>query len=534
MKKTVTVNISGIIFHIDEDAYDKLLDYIEEIRSYLTSTEGKDEIIADVEARVAEMLQQKVSETKQVINIEDVDSIILLMGEPSQFGSEPDTTNSRKRERSYSAKRFYRDPDNKVIGGVCSGIANYFNIDPLWVRIVFAVALFVFGSGVLLYLFLWLITPEARTTAEKLEMRGEAVNIYNIERSVKEELTQLKKRFKGFKKKDKSYSVREKSNNQAESIIEKIVHIFLTILKIFVRVFVIVLGIVLIFIGIFLLIGFLGSIIKGGEVVSFTNIGVANFSFSSFLQLIIDSPTQITMVTLGLLLLVGIPLLMIIYNGVKMIFGFKTKIRVIGISAFSLWIAGLILCVFVFIKVISGFSTKIVVPQKYNITHSVKTPLYIDIKTNDSIESYIEYNQEYFNNNWYLAKHDSRNSGFGIPWITITTSETDSIKLIIFSEARGHNQKEATINAKNIKYNYTQTDTTLVLDPFFTVENYDKWRMQRVRVLLKIPEGEKVVISKKLYYYNNSIEDDMFGKRLVMHNGDFVEEQKKEGHDSIK
>ncbi|OIP05133.1 MAG: hypothetical protein AUJ97_01460 [Bacteroidetes bacterium CG2_30_32_10] len=526
MKKTVTVNISGIIFHIDEDAYEKLLDYIEEIRGYLTSTEGNEEIIADIEARIAEMLQLKVSDTKQVINIEDVDEIISLMGAPSQFGTEPDMNNNKKNQSRYSAKRFYRDPDNKVIGGVCSGIAHYFNIDSLWIRIAFAIALFVFGSGVLLYLFLWLITPEARTTAEKLEMRGEAVNIYNIEKSVKEELTQLKKRFKGLKKKESLSAANDRNNSQYNNFFERIIQISLTLLKLFVRFFVVIFGIVLIFIGIFLLIGFMGSIMKGGNVISINNIGTSSFSFASFLQLVVDSPTQITLVTIGLFLLIGIPLIMIIYNGVKMIFGFKTRFKIIGISAFALWLTGLIFCVFVFVKVISDFSTKVVIPKKYNITQSSKKPFYIDINVNDSIESYMEYNNEFFNNNWFMMKLGAQNSGIGIPLITITKGESDSIKLLIYSEARGSSFKQATINAQNIKYNYTKTDSSLILNPFFTVDKYDKWRMQRVRILLKIPEGEKVIINKRLYYYiNNSFDDNMFGKRLIMREGDFIEEQ---------
>jgi len=217
---------------------------------------------------------------------------------------------------------------------------------------------------------------------------------------------------------------------------------------------------------------------------------------------------------------------MIIYNGVKMIFGFKTRFKIIGISAFALWLTGLIFCVFVFVKVISDFSTKVVIPKKYNITQSSKKPFYIDINVNDSIESYMEYNNEFFNNNWFMMKLGAQNSGIGIPLITITKGESDSIKLLIYSEARGSSFKQATINAQNIKYNYTKTDSSLILNPFFTVDKYDKWRMQRVRILLKIPEGEKVIINKRLYYYiNNSFDDNMFGKRLIMREGDFIEEQ---------
>jgi phage shock protein PspC (stress-responsive transcriptional regulator) len=538
MKKTVTVNISGIIFHIDEDAYLKLLNYLDEIRSYLSSTEGKDEIISDVEARIAEMLQQKISDTKQVITIADVEDVIKIMGEPSQFGSETEENNFKKSEQTSTAKRFYRDPDNKVIGGVCSGIGNYFNIDPLWIRIIFAVALVFFGSGILLYLFLWIITPEARTTVEKLEMRGETVNIHNIEKSVKEEISQLSKRLRKLKRKRNTNAADDKQDLYNDSIFERIIKIIVTLIRVTFRVVVISFGVVLIIIGIFLLVGFLGSVIRGGDVVSYTNMGFTNFSFSTFLQLFIDSPAQITMLTIGLILLVGIPLLMIIYNGIKMIFGFRSRFKIIGISAFSLWLTGLVLCFFLFIKVVNNFSTAIVIPQKFSFAEPLNKQLYIDIKTNDSIESFMEYNNEFFYSHWYMIKSKDNLTAKGIPLITLSTSESDSIKLLLFFEAKGHNNYEATLNAKNIKYNFTRTDTSIILDPFFTVDNYIKWRMQRLRIVIKLPEGEKVTISKRLYYFmsrnNDNIDYNMFGKKLIMFNGDLKEYEHKKPDELLK
>ncbi len=138
MKKTLTINISGFVFHIDEDAYEKLHRYLEAIKFHFRGFKGKDEVIADVEARVAEILQKKYLPAKEVITIEDVDEVIGIMGQPSDFSVEDEDAGGQK-DFSYSRhpKRLYRDPERKILGGVCSGLGAYFNMDPIWVRIIF-------------------------------------------------------------------------------------------------------------------------------------------------------------------------------------------------------------------------------------------------------------------------------------------------------------------------------------------------------------------------------------------------------------
>ena len=174
MKKTVTVNIGGTVFHIDEDAFELLHKYLETIKAHFHTSDGKDEITSDIEARIAELFTEKLKLGKQAISIEDVQEAIAIMGKPEEFGG--GEANAPKEEPfqhsyTYTKRRVYRNPDDKVVGGVCSGISAYLDIDPLWIRLLFAVMFFGFGSGFLLYIILYIIIPEAKTTAEKLEMR---------------------------------------------------------------------------------------------------------------------------------------------------------------------------------------------------------------------------------------------------------------------------------------------------------------------------------------------------------------------------
>jgi len=197
MKKTVTINISGIIFHIDDDAYERLSRYLSSIKRHFSNMEGRDEIVTDIESRIAELLQAKVTDNKQVITIEDISEVVKLMGQPTEMDEEPDQE-THQEKTSYpnrQPKRLYRDIDNRTIGGVASGLANYFNVDPVWIKVAFIVAFLVWGTGVLAYIILWLAVPAAVTTAEKLEMRGEQVNISNIERSIRDEFDGVKGKF---------------------------------------------------------------------------------------------------------------------------------------------------------------------------------------------------------------------------------------------------------------------------------------------------------------------------------------------------
>lgn len=194
MKKTVTINLAGRVYHIDEDAFILLTDYLNSIRKALEHTEGNREIYEDIEARIAELLNEKLRNNREVVIIEDIRDIIVIMGEPNDISGGSDSSEEKKSYQSY--RRMYRDPDNRMIGGVCSGMAAYWRIDPTLVRVIFVI-LAVFGmAGILIYLILWILLPEAHTVAQKLEMRGEPVNFSNIRDFFVNEFENVKRSFR--------------------------------------------------------------------------------------------------------------------------------------------------------------------------------------------------------------------------------------------------------------------------------------------------------------------------------------------------
>jgi phage shock protein PspC (stress-responsive transcriptional regulator) len=194
MKITVSINLGGYFFNIDEDAYAELKSYLKNLKLHFAGEESSSEILSDIESRMAELFRTKLTNYKQVINIEDVHQVITVLGTPEDI-SDTEGPTARDKFSSPGYHRMYRDPDHRVIGGVCAGIAAYWDIELWLVRLIFFV-LVMMGVGILIYLILYIVLPEAKTTAEKIAMKGNPVNIHNIKDSVKKEFDTVRNNMK--------------------------------------------------------------------------------------------------------------------------------------------------------------------------------------------------------------------------------------------------------------------------------------------------------------------------------------------------
>jgi len=207
MKKAIRIHISGYIFNIDEDAYFELKKWLDKISSQYKNEKDGDEIISDIEMRVAELFQDKVGD-EGAVSIAEVNSIIKTMGQPEDFEEtlEEENKNTKQKEtftekkKIRRDKRLFRDDENNIIAGVCSGLGYYLGIDPVLIRLAFILTVFMGGFGVIIYIILWIVSPKASSTTQKLEMMGEPVNISNIEKAIKEELEYFKEKFSKHKK----------------------------------------------------------------------------------------------------------------------------------------------------------------------------------------------------------------------------------------------------------------------------------------------------------------------------------------------
>ncbi len=195
MKKTLTVNLAGMVYHIDEDAYQKLKNYLDQLEKNLKKESDFKDIILDIEARISELFNERLEGKRQVITLKDINQVIEILGEPEVISNGENSFETGPSNSKKTYRRMYRDSDNRVFGGVCSGLAAYWNMDPTIMRVIFVVLVLIGGSGVLIYLILWIIMPEAQTTAQKLEMRGEPVTIDSIKNFFKDEFENVKRNF---------------------------------------------------------------------------------------------------------------------------------------------------------------------------------------------------------------------------------------------------------------------------------------------------------------------------------------------------
>lgn len=177
MKKTVNVAIGGCSFIIDEDAYNVMSEYLENFKGALESSSASNDVMDELETRIADLLKQKMA-GREVVNLKMVEEIIGQVGYPEGYKEVNNTNN----ENMSAPKRLFRDPDDKKIGGVCSGLALFLGIDVVFIRIIFLIALLFVGGGFWAYVIFWIVAPEARTAVEKCEMRGLPPTAENIRR----------------------------------------------------------------------------------------------------------------------------------------------------------------------------------------------------------------------------------------------------------------------------------------------------------------------------------------------------------------
>ena len=534
MNKTVTINISGIIFHIEEDAFDKLSKYLSTIKGYFSKADGGNEIMSDIEARIAEMLQSKTSPIKQVVLMSDVDFVMDSMGKPEEFAGDAAESTSTADENSDNhtstdngeriKRRMYRDSDNKAIGGVCSGIAAYFDIDIVWIRLAMLLLTFAAGMSIWVYLVLWMVIPEAKTTAEKLAMKGEKADINNISKAVKEEAEHLKKRMEkyGSDFKDMANNNRNLPRNAAEKIVDFLTDVLTNIGKVLIK----VLGVFMVIIGVIFFLGLSSSVFGLSFMTDSSNGG-------EWIDLLLLDGKDFYLGILGIIMFAGVPITMLIYAGIKILFKIKYSNRWVNLSAGIIWLIGFLMLLYVGIRTGSDFNKTAKVRENFSVLQ--KDTLYLKMhetpinslelhESDDDEEGEKNYRRHSRGDNDYMI---GTNNGIkyllGHAQLNIIKSQTDKIEIVIVKEAKGSNKAAASDRAKNIAYIISQTDSLIEFDNLFKVNNADKFRVQDLSIIVKLPVGKVIYLDKSLenMIYDienvtNTYDGDMINRRWIM------------------
>ncbi|MEQ8583646.1 MAG: PspC domain-containing protein [Marinoscillum sp.] len=538
MKKTVSINIGSIIFHIEEDGYDKLKNYLDSVNRYFSTFEDSGEIIADIESRIAEIFLSKLADGRQTVNLEDVEELIATMGTTRDFEAtieaepeEPKASSAQQEPQAEepapsATKRLYRDTKRKILGGVAAGIAHYFSIDPLWIRLLivllfinvflgglsgatllayiilwivlppndtleedqkvkklfrnsdervlggvasgiasyfgtdttvirllFVLSIFLGGAGIVAYIILWIISPEAKTITEKMQMQGEPVTLSNIEENVK-----------------KGLNVKEGEENALVKILLfpfRLIALIITgigrvlgpVLRFLAELIRIAFGVLLLIIGVSTMIGFIVAI--------FGILGIGGWENYVHLS---DFPIELIQRSLdgwsiaSVFIVMFIPALAVSLLGLVIILKRRVANAYVGWSLFTLWIVALIFAAVTVPRFAQEFATEddLRVDKTYPVTAATPT----------------------------LRLNDLGLDTFDAVDLRLRGHEDSTYQLLLNIESRGKNKRDAQANAQTIEYKVEQKGDDFYFDSKITFPEEANYRFQNVKAYFYIPFGK--------------------------------------------
>jgi phage shock protein PspC (stress-responsive transcriptional regulator) len=496
MKKTLTINLSGSVFHIDDDAYEKLHAYLTKITRHFGNDDDAKEIVADIEARIAEIFTEKIKNGGEVINIAHVDEVIVIMGTPEAISNEEQEKERVSEKKVYRTRgrRLYRDPEDRVLGGVCSGLGAYFSIDPVIIRIIFVLVFFFpIGSSVLVYIILWIVVPKASSTAQRLEMKGEEVNIDNISKSIKEEMQDVKENFRNYRS-NPYYT-------QSRSGINEVGRVLLAIFKVLGTILLVIIGIPILFVGVILLIVLFSLLFASTHV-----LGVLPFSNGfNFMDFLYTPGATVTWFTIGIALVIGIPLVMLIYAGLKMIFRIKSHNHIFGSVFAGLFVLGLFILVISGSKTLGEFSKQATVTT-HEVLATPSDTIYLSANSASGdidLESIIDPDLNF--KRFRVGTLNGKEVLIGKSELRIERSDNNQTELVISKTSRGLNMEGARQNATDVPFNYLVKDSLVNIQSSYLLPKI--WRNQRVNLKMKVPVGKTIYLDESLKSILNDVDN---------------------------
>lgn len=529
MNKTVNINLAGIFFHIDEDAYLKLQRYLEAIKRSFTDSQGRSEIVADIEARISELFSERIKTDKQVIGNKEVDEVITIMGQPEDYLVDDEIFEDEPKQTYRSttnSKKLYRDKDNSYIAGVSSGLGHYLGIDALWVRLIWV--LLAIGSGgtfILIYILFWILVPEAMTTSEKLTMKGEPVNISNIEKKIKD----------GFENVSQTVSdtVRNidlpKQGNRIKSSSQTFFDSIGNIIMFFFKVIAKFIGIILMVVGASALIGLIVALFSVGIADAVQIPGIDYFNAANVANI------PVWLMSLLMFFAIGIPFFFLFYLGLKILVNnLKSIGNIAKFSLFGLWLICIIGLIVVGVKQASEFSEEASVIQREQLNITSKDTLFVSMRSNSS---YSKQFGRHSNDLKPIYDENDRKLLYSTDVSLILKSTKDSVASIsIDKNARGNSYQNAKMRAEKINYIYQLNGNRLELDGFLTTAFANKFRDQEVEVTLYVPEGTVLFADENTnsfhrnYHFSSDYGNGHYEEHTTFSNNDDILNDGLEGH----
>ncbi len=487
MNKVLQINLGGFPITIDEDAFEALNKYLQSLKTHFSKSESKDEIIADIEGRLAELLSEQLG-GRAIVGKNDVEAAIKIMGTPEDFGveteAEPTANQQESKSETYqTGKKLFRDTQNKIVGGVCSGIAAYFGIeDPLWVRIAFVAGGFVFGFGFPLYIILMLFIPKADSAADRLAMKGKPINVANIADIIENEIERISNKISGLESNDPASAgkmgSRSERKEKAQHILEEGVSIIGTAFNYALK-----------FFGkIFQSVGFVaGILLMIFALILWVALFIGFFKFFTFWVAILGSKILSFLALISIFFFVTVPLASLVLFLLRV---FK-RVKINPTLRYGIWGGyGVNIALMFLIGSILGnnMSKEANITKSYNTAGIKSDTLVVDLNDNTTSS---------FNNEIFGFVKDDKTASFISNDVNIRIIESDkeNFEIIQSNNAKGKAESEAETRASLISNQSQLTSNRFLVNNIFSIPNTEKIRNQHVNYTIKVPVGKYIKIS---------------------------------------
>ena len=495
MKKNFSVNIGGRIFNIDDDAYECLNNYLARLRNFFAAEQGYQEIIADIEMRIAELLDQQKENGNPIIILKHIEDVIASMGEPDQL-SDSETEQPRQAPGAKTRGKLYRDPDNRQIGGVAAGIAAWFDIDPIWVRLAFAGATFFYGIGIIIYVVLRFILPAAQTTSEKLEMQRQSININTLRNELASAGTGIQKT---------GSSVLQSVGTFIRFVTEVIARVFTFLFQLIGRLagLAMLLGVIAMFIGISA-----ASLVR--EQMNMGNYQLDTTTLIHALQWLVPGPDVRWLAYIAVFLFLIAITGLLIYTGLRLLLKWPPLRWQVVIVFVLLLVAGILTGVGAIFQYARSTERVASVTKRQSIAMKAKH-LHLASGPNEYKQYFMPLAGDTIPGNVSYALGEINLSLRPVP--------ADSLFVTFINAASAWQESQATGYAGNISYRYNLQDTLVTLNPYFMIPQNDGMRYQKLDVIIGIPINTIVEIDEPLRWrsnYSDFIEDARDGGTLIM------------------
>ncbi len=478
MNKTIAVNIGGYVFNIEEDAYQQLKYYLEAIGKRFNDSHSRDEILADVEARMAELFTELLAKTREVITLNDVKEVIDIMGRPEAFATDQEDDDESASSQSRSdERRMYRDTENGMLGGVATGLGHYLGWDPVILRILFIFLAFFGLAGFPIYIILWLVIPEARTTAEKLRMRGSKIDVESISKKFNEGFENVSETMKSKKVRDGA----DRFLSGLGSIFQLIGQLFRWII-----------GLVALAVGVGLTVGVIAAIIGllfGTNVPPMLTSGFLRdyFFINSF---------WFYFSFIGVLLCVIVPIFGLLYGGIRMLLNLSAPVKGLGITLILALVVGSVITISSAVFHTAEFSRSERLEETNKlILDSAQSTLFIALGDDPYWPKGIDPD---FHEPLSMVKVDDEQLVFGKTAVRFRPTDQNSFSLRIVRRSNGSSVDDALEKAGAIYPNYSFKNNRLNLSPYFTAPAIHKYRAQHVEITVLVPDSATFTLPENI------------------------------------